>query len=626
MCGIAGMYAPGRENDDGSARVGDAIAALRHRGPDAQGVWTDADVTLGHARLSIIDLSAEANQPMHWPGLPVTLVYNGEAYNYRELRVQLESLGFAFRTRSDTEVVLAAYLAWGPAAFARINGMFACALWDARERCLHLVRDRFGVKPLYYCQNGKILYFASEPKAILAMHPDGARSLDRQALHEFLWFGNALGERTLFDGIRRVPPGTCVTVSDRGRRSMRLWSCAEVPAVTDDYDSAATEVRSRLRAAVRSHLVADVPVGVFLSGGIDSSAITAFAAEALGSDLRTFSVAFDYEQNSELAFARAIARKFQTRHEEITIRAPEARDLVPALVRCHDEPFSDAANIPLYLLSRQLRGTIKVVLQGDGGDELFAGYARYEWLRTARLPWPAARWLTRRIFPAHEPAPRRLARAVRVVEALGAEPVQRSVLLLTVETERLPPSGILGPELRASVQALDPFAAYREMQAATRGLDAVQSMLRTDLGILLPDTFLEKVDKATMANSIEVRVPFLDNDLATYAIGLPSRYKVRVGEKKRVLRRALRGIVPDAVLDRPKTGFGVPYQRWLRGPLREFLLEVTLNGAARRDRVLDATAIESLAAQHACGARDHGFLLWKALNFAVWYEAYRVSA
>lgn len=626
MCGIAGIFAPGSAGDEGAARVAEAIAILRHRGPDAHGVWRDADAVLGHARLSIIDLSTGANQPMQWPGLPVTIVYNGEAYNYRELRAELEALGFVFRTKSDTEAVLAAYLAWGTSAFARINGMFALALWDGRERRLLLVRDRFGIKPLYYREDGDALYFASEPKAILAMCPDAARRLDHQALHEFLWFGNALGNRTLFGDIRRVPPGICLTAGMNGRHSMRFWSCGEVSEVTDSYETAAAEVHRRLRAAVRSHLVADVPVGVFLSGGIDSSAITAFAAEELGSDLRTYSVAFDYEHGSELAFARMVAQKFGTRHEEFSIRAPDARELLPTLVRCHDEPFADAANIPLYLLSRQLGGSIKVILQGDGGDELFAGYGRYEWLRMGRFPWSVARWLTRAILPAHRPAPRRLARAVRVIEALGAAPGRRSALLLTVESERLAPTCILGHELRERVRALEPFARYFEMQASTCELDAVQSMLRVDLGILLPDTFLEKVDKPTMANSIEVRVPFLDNELATYAIGLPSHYKVRIGEKKRVLRRALRGVVPDVILDRRKTGFGVPYQQWLRGPLRGFLLDAALGGAACRDGVLNPAQIEFLAAQHSEGVRDHGFLLWKALNLALWYDMYRVAA
>jgi asparagine synthase (glutamine-hydrolysing) len=296
------------------------------------------------------------------------------------------------------------------------------------------------------------------------------------------------------------------------------------------------------------------------------------------------------------------------------------------LIRCHDEPFADAANIPLYLLARHLDHRVKVVLQGDGGDELFGGYGRYEWLRLPKLPWSAARWALRRLYSTNLGASARFRRIARVIDALGAPEEKRFALLLTVETERSPPTRVLGREFREVVTRLDPFDRYRQVLTDIGNEDAVQSMLRTDARIILPDTFLEKVDKATMAHGIEARVPFLDNELLEYALGLPSGFKVKVGHKKRILRKALRGIVPDEILDRPKTGFGVPYQSWLRGPLRDFLLESVRGSRASTDRILDFDTVEKLSREHASSAHDHGFVLWKTLNFALWYEEYGIYA
>jgi asparagine synthase (glutamine-hydrolysing) len=430
----------------------------------------------------------------------------------------------------------------------------------------------------------------------------------------------------MFREISRLGPGCYMTVNDGSQRVHPFWSIAQVRPVEDPYRAAVGEVQRRLRRAVRSHLVSDVPIGVFLSGGIDSSAITALAAEELGDGLMTFSVAFDFQDTNELPYARWIAERYRTRHEELMINAPAARDLIPVLIRCYDEPFSDAANIPLYLLAQHLDRRVKVVLQGDGGDELFGGYPRYEWLRLAKLPWFGARYASRRLHATSSRLPAVVRRTARVIEALGAPGEKRFALLLTVETEQAPPTQVLAREFREIVDRSNPFQRYRQVLAEVDGEDAVQSMLRTDAKIILPDTFLEKVDKATMAHGIEARVPFLDNGLVEYALGLPSKYKVMIGQKKRILRSALRGIVPDAILDRPKTGFGVPYQRWLRGPLRDFLLESLRESRARQDRILDFDTIAGLSRDHASGGADHGFILWKTLNFALWYEHYGVSA
>jgi asparagine synthase (glutamine-hydrolysing) len=624
MCGITGIV-------DLSAagplrpQVEAATTSLSHRGPDSRHVWDDGSVALGHARLSIIDLSAAADQPMIGGAGQVAVVFNGEIYNYRELRADLKARGCTFRTSSDTEVLLEAYLQWGEDAFGRLSGMYAFAIWDARIRCLRLVRDPLGIKPLFYAQRGARLEFASEIKALLAMSPGASWTIDPQSLHEYLWFGNALGSGTVYDGIRRLEAGECLTFDSAGVGRRKLWRIADAPEVRDDFATATRRVRELLEQAVSSHLVSDVPVGIMLSGGIDSSAIASFAVRASASRLSTYSVAFDFDDTGELPAAAKLARQLGTEHHELFVKADEIADLVTTLVHCHDEPFADAANIPLYLATRQLRSTVKVVLQGDGGDEMFAGYRRYE-LLGIRAPWRAVRALSTAIVPRGLDLPDSLRRVLRMGEALGASDPLRMALLLTMDSERHPPEQIVGAELRQRLRSVDPFRRYREVLATLPPIDDVQRMLWTDASILLPDTFLEKVDKSTMANGVEVRVPFLDIELAKYALRLPAEYKVHGGERKRVLRHALRGIVPDEVLDRPKRGFGVPYGRWLRENLHDLVQTYARESRAVRDGLLDGKRVAQLADEHRSRRRDHGFLLWKALQLAIWYQDYPVNA
>jgi asparagine synthase (glutamine-hydrolysing) len=624
MCGVAGIVDFAAAYPLGS-RVEAAVASIAHRGPDARHVWCDGPVALGHARLSIIDLSSAADQPMLGCDGRVAVVFNGEIYNYRELRADLIGHGCEFRTSSDTEVLLEAYLHWGARAFERLNGMYAFAIWDARTRRLTLARDPLGIKPLVYVHEGTRLEFASEIKALLAMRPGVGWKIDPQSLHEYLWFGNALGSGTMYSGIRRLEAGECLTFDEAGVRRHKLWRVAETPEVRDDFATATRRVRELLENAVSSHLVSDVPVGIMLSGGIDSSAIASLAARSSGPRLATYSLAFDFEDVGELPAAAALARQLGTEHHELFVRAEEIADLVTTLVHCHDEPFADAANIPLYLATRQLRSAVKVVLQGDGGDEMFAGYRRYE-LLGMRAPWGALRGLSTTIIPRGLDLPDPVRRVLRMSEALGAMDPLRMALLLTMDSERHLPEPIIGEQMKQSLRSLDPFRRYREVLQSLPDTDDVQRMLWTDASILLPDTFLEKVDRSTMANSVEVRVPFLDFELAKYAMRLPAAYKVHGRERKRVLRCALRGIVPDEVLDRPKRGFGVPYGRWLRENLYESVQTFARESRAVRDGLLDGRRVAQLADEHRRRHRDHGFLLWKALQLAIWYQDYPVNA
>lgn len=593
---------------------------LTHRGPDDTGTFVGAGIVLGHRRLSIIDLSSAGAQPMTHG--TTTIVYNGESYNFPQLRAELETLGHTFRGHSDTEVLLHAYQAWGLEGLERLEGIFAFALWDAARTRLVLMRDRLGVKPLFYARQGARLAFASEIKAIFAgIEPD--RSLDEQALTEYLWYGNAFEDRTLYRGVRSLEPGWRLIV-EAGEMRLEPWWRIEswlkdAPRATGPA-AAAGAVREAIDAAVTRQLVSDVPVGIFLSGGLDSSSIAASAAVAAGRRLSSFSVGFDYERGvNELPKARAVATELGLEHHELRIRGGALEEVIEALVRAHDEPFADAANIPLYLLASELRGRIKVVLQGDGGDEMFGGYRRYSILSAARL------W---RLWP-HGLEPlfdtfRFGARLARLgAAAASPDPALRMALLLTVETLRDPPTALLTPEARQSFEArTDPFAAYRRCAERFAGADPVQQMLLTDISLQLPSQFLAKVDRATMSHGIEARVPLLDEGVASLALSIPSSYKVRGAQKKIVLREAMRGRLPAKILDGPKTGFGVPYEHWLRGSLYGFAQARILEQRFLDRFSLDKTGVKSALTEHRSGARNRGFLLWKLLQLSLWSSQY----
>lgn len=599
---------------------------LAHRGPNNQSTKLLANGALGHTRLSILDLSDAGRQPMRSGNGRFTIVYNGEIYNFKALRAELISLGSTFRSQSDTEVVLEAFARWGRSSLGRFNGIFAFAIWDEELETLLLARDRFGVKPLYYClEDGAGIRFGSEIKAVLAA--EGKRGgLDRQALHELMHYGvGGLGARTLFADVRKLQAGEYLEFN-RGMLSRgKYWelnpefSCAEL--LTDPV----TSVRNLLEAAVKRQLVSDVPVGVFLSGGIDSSAVTAFAARNYGGGLKTYSVGFDFAgDSSELPKAAAVARHFGTEHHELFIKGVDLPAVIESLVKHHDDAFSDAANIPLYLLCKELQGGVRVVLQGDGGDEIFGGYRRYsmlaraDFLRAAAWIAQAGSWL-----PLGKVSLRRIQRMIDIWQERNSS--KRMALLLAQDECCPAPTRILGPGLRASVEREDPFARYREIGARLQGLDPVQGMLWTDTQILLPDIFLEKVDKSTMAWGVESRVPFLDNELTDYVLALPAALKMPGAKPKALLKSALRGIVPDYVLDAPKQGFGVPYGNWLRGPLANFARERMCNGRAAADGLIDGPVAARLLSEHISRQNDHGFLLWKTLNLALWYERYLPS-
>jgi asparagine synthase (glutamine-hydrolysing) len=597
-----------------------ALDLLRHRGPDTQGEYADDQVWLGHTRLTILDLSDAGRQPMTTTDGRYVICYNGEVYNYADLAGSLSLNHLA--SSSDTEVVLRAFAARGVHSFRLLNGIFAFAIYDKQTRKLFLVRDRLGVKPLYFRMIDEGLSFSSEIKPLLAMGDEPAQC-DRSALHEWLYYGTSLGARTLYRGIHKLLPGHYaeLELATFAFRQVAYWSPTELSGLPKNRDSLDTKigsVRSLLEQAVERQLVSDVPVGVFLSGGIDSSAVTAFASRHYAGKLATYSVGFDFDKGvNELPTARNVAKLYGTDHHELHVVGVDIGDVVKTMVGHHGMPFSDAANIPLYLLSSRIKDTTKVVLQGDGGDEVFGGYSRYATLSRYRM----ARVLAKIAGVANELTPRgaRYYRVKRYVSALAPrDPVEVMALLLTEEDVNANPEAVFDPGFRDEVIRADPFTRFRECQALFKNEDLVNQMLFVDAMIILPDIFLEKVDRATMAASVEARVPFLDNDLVEFCLRLSGTDKVRNGAKKWLLKKALEGIVPDAILSRRKTGFGVPYGHWLRAALKPLFFDELATFERRYPNVLDTRAVAAMHQAHATQRRDRSFLLWKVLNFTIW--------
>jgi asparagine synthase (glutamine-hydrolysing) len=628
MCGLLGIALGGAQEQAAVARLfPDALATLRHRGPDAHGEYKKDGVWLGHARLSILDLSDAGRQPMQTPDGRFVISYNGEVYNFREL-ARAHALT-DLRSGSDTEVVLQLFAKLGVGSFAQLNGMFALALYDARERKLWLVRDRIGIKPLYFRLTADSLACASEIKAIRALET-AAAECEISALHEWVYYGNPLGGRTLYRGIRQLLPGHCLELDLRTfRHSIQpYWTLEEQAGkgstAPPDARLAVEETRRLLEQAVRRQLVSDVPVGLFLSGGVDSSAVAALASRHYAGRLATYSVGFDFARGAgELPRARRVAEHFGTDHHEIHIRGASVGELVQRLVHHHDMPFADAANIPLALMAGKISEHTKVVLQGDGGDEVFGGYSRYFTLdhyKFLRLPALVAQHVHRLT-----PESAFHYRVRRYVRALAAQDMATTMaLLLTSEDRSMQPEAIFAQPLRALVASFDPFARHRECLAMLVDQDRINQMSFLDLMITLPDTYLEKVDRSTMAASLEVRVPFLDNDLVDFAVSLPGSAKTPGGKQKWLLKTALAGIVPDEVLQGPKTGLEVPYGAWLQGPLKPLFFD-QLSTFSRQNRgVLDTGYIERLFARTGAGVRDDSYMLWKVLNFMIWANDSRV--
>lgn len=622
MCGILGHVARRGHSPVMSREVfSSALRSLHHRGPDGSGIHQDGDLWLGHVRLSILDLSSAGAQPMRSPDGRHTIVYNGEIYNFRELAGQMRFGDL--RSGSDTEVVLRSFAAYGLASLPRFNGMFAFAIHDNVTRKLWLVRDRVGIKPLYFRIDAAGLSFSSEIKGILALS-SSAPTCNLAAVHEWLYYGNSLGGRTLHRDVQQLLPGHFIEIDlDSMRHTIGQYHTfkplprsptRDIPSIAES----AMEIRRLLEQAVKRQLVSDVPVGIFLSGGVDSSAITAFASRHYEGRIATYSVGFDFGgDGNELPKARRIAELFDTDHHEIHIGGADVAAIVEKLVRHHDTPFADAANIPLYMMAEKISSSTKVVLQGDGGDELFGGYRRYATLRHYRILNACAGPLLK--LHALTPPSSLHYRVQRYLHALAAPDLATTMaLLLTQEDPRWRPEEVFGVGIRGAIVGVDPFARFREVQPWFTDQDIGNQMSLTDLCIELPDLFLEKVDRSTMAASLEVRVPFLDHDLVDYTVRLSGKAKMPYGKKKWLLKQALDGVIPRETLLGRKTGFTVPYGAWLQRSLKPLFFDHLHTLQRTHPDLLNAARVEKLFARTGAGQQNHSFMLWKLLNFMIW--------
>lgn len=618
MCGIAGLFHPGVPKPVEPARVRAMADALAHRGPDGSGVWTGRGVGLGHRRLAIIDLET-GDQPMRSADGELVLAYNGEIYNFRALKAELEAFGHAFATTSDTEVVLAAWRQWGPSCLARFNGMFAFALYDAAEDALFLARDRLGVKPLHFATlPDGALVFASELKGLLA-EPRLRREPDPRAVEDFLALGYVPDDACILAGVRKLAAGHYLFVR-RGRplpEPVRWW---DVDFSSPSRASAAAleeEMVERLREAVCSRMVADVSLGAFLSGGVDSSAVVAFMAEASRTAVETSTIGFDPADHDETRWAAIVADRFATAHEVRTVSVDDM-ELIDTLAASFDEPFADASALGAYRVAELARRRVKVALSGDGADETMAGYRRHRLFaaedKVRRMLPPGARGAlgaAGALYPKLDWAPQFL-RAKTTLTALGrsAEEAYADAVTATSLTVR---SRLYRPEFR---QILEGHRAEQRYVGAMREAPAADPLSRAqyaDIKIALPGDILTKVDRASMAVSLEAREPLLDHRLVEFAASLPARFRLRGASGKWLMKKALARYLPEEILHRRKMGFVTPVGAWFRGPLATEAEGLARSAAFAELGWLDAAAIARVAAAHRSGRSDHGRLLWQLL-------------
>jgi asparagine synthase (glutamine-hydrolysing) len=628
MCGICGILTPDLSlvPDRGLLeRMRDLIA---HRGPDGAGLYLGPGVGLGHRRLSIVDV-AQGQQPMYSQDRRFVIVYNGEVFNHPALKTELEAAGVRYRTHSDTETVLHLYERMGERAVERMRGMFALAIWDSLERRLFLARDRYGVKPLYYAHRlDGTLIFGSEIKALLPAL-DSRPGLNREALPDFLANHAPSSEATLFTGIMRLAPGHTLTWQD-GRISIRRYwdvpiaNAREGPRPGSSAERALiTEFGERFTEAVRLRLMSDVPLGMFLSGGIDSAAITAAMATLVKEPIRTFSVAFAEREANELEYARLVATAYRTEHRETVISPAEFFAELPRLVWHEDEPIAHPSSVALYFVSRLAARHVKVVLTGEGSDETLAGYNRYRVTTyNARLAalygrWvpPAARRGLRRALEGLPAASRLRQRAARTFLMRGADLDELYFDNFAV-FGRAAQRELLSPELRAELALVDPYAAYHTALSRVSGKPLLSQLLYADVKTYLHE-LLMKQDQMSMAASIESRVPFLDHPLTEWVAALPQTMKLRGTTTKWILRQAMQGKLPPPILQRSKMGFPVPIGAWLRGPWRPLLNEYVTGARARARDLFDAITVERLVGEHIRGI-NHSERLWALLTFEIW--------
>ena len=631
MCGIVGIAdCAGKPVDQAALHA--MCGAIVHRGPDGDGFYTSPEdakdrgsVALGMRRLAIIDL-VTGQQPIHNEDKTVWVVLNGEIYNYPDLRSDLEAKGHTFHTKSDTEAIVHAYEEYGVDTPNYLRGMFAFALWDSRNGRLLIARDRVGKKPLLYSlSNGKLI-FASEFQAILK-HPDVSRDIDPKALWYYLSFLCVPAPMTAFAGIRKLEPGSRLIWEKGQVKIERYWSLDFTKKIDITESEAEERALNLLSESVKIRLMSDVPLGAFLSGGIDSSAVVALMSRLSSERTKTFSIGFDERDYSELEHARRVAKRFGTDHHEFTVK-PDAVEVLPTLVRHYGEPYADSSAIPTYYLSKMTRQYVTVALNGDGGDETFAGYERYVAMRLAdqynHVPELLRNGIVQPVvdfIPAPLGTRSRQAKLKRFLSVMNLPRAERYLSWTSALDEGLKLE-VCTPEFLARCGTADTAGFLRPWFAGNGSIDIVDRTLKADTESYLPNDLLVKVDIASMAVSLEARSPFLDHKLMEFAASIPARYKLRGLTTKRLLKKALKGLVPDQNLNRSKMGFGVPISHWLRGEMKRFLSEAILSERALHRGYFKPEVICRLFNEHAEGRRDYGAQLWTVLMFELWHREF----
>lgn len=644
MCGIIGFIDTSKSST--SAQLKNQIThmsmTLHHRGPDDSGVWvhSKSGIAFGFRRLAILDLSPTGHQPMLSSDKRYVMIFNGEIYNFAELRAMLESLGHKFRGTSDTEIMLGAILEWGiEKAVQHFNGMFAIAIWDRQENQLHLVRDRLGIKPLYYGWIGKTFIFGSELKALRA-HPDFSAEINRNALTLYLRHNYIPAPYTIYQGVQKLLPGNILTISANkpAKRSTtkQYWSVKSVvengfaKPFNGSRKDAIDLLDSLLRDAVRLRKVADVPLGAFLSGGIDSSLIVALMQAQSSQPVRTFSIGFNEADYNEAIYAKEIAHHLGTKHTELYITPEQAQAVIPHLPTIYDEPFSDSSQIPTFLVSQFARQHVSVSISGDGGDELFGGYNRYTW---AQHIWGAFGWMPyalrqqtaqaltatsghnwpTKALPMHFNFPNINDKLLKLAEIISADTQEETYLRLISHWKQPQQIVIGGHEPETLLRRPDhwpPLSSFR------------QRMMYLDTMTYLPDDILVKLDRASMAVSLEARVPYLDDHrIIEFAWSLPLSMKIHAGQGKWVLRQVLNRYLPKQLIDRPKMGFGIPIDQWLRGPLREWAEMLLNEHRLQKEGFFHSAPIRQKWEEHISGQRNWQYDLWDVLMFQAWWQA-----
>ena len=625
MCGIAGftdVTARAGTLEVDRQRVKAMCEVMRHRGPDDEGFYVESGVALGMRRLSIIDL-AGGHQPIHNEDRTVWVVFNGEIYNYVELRETLAAAGHRFSTSSDTETIVHGYEEWGDGVFSRLRGMFGIALWDTRTNTLLVARDRPGIKPIYYGEAGGRLFFGSEAKCLL-VNPEIDRELDPAALDHYLAYLYTPRDRAIFRGMRKLPPGHFLKVHDGRVQVQRYWELPVGETFRGSQADALEQLEHTLGDAVRSHMVSDVPLGAFLSGGIDSSVVVALMAKAAGRPVKTFSIGFEEAKYNELPHARKVAAHLGTEHYEFVVR-PDALGILDRLIWHFDEPFADSSAIPTWYVSEMARRHVTVVLSGDGGDELFGGYDRY-------LPHPRvasfdriAPGVGRAVAAATWRALPHGVRGKNFLRHVARDPQGRYLDSMTLyhRDER---ESLLSPDVVRRLGEWDAEAYFSIPFARLRDLPFAEQMMAFDFETYLPEDCLTKVDRMSMAHSIESRVPLLDHRVVEFAASLPASLRIQGDRRKHLLKQLAFRLVPRELLDRPKQGFGVPIGHWFRGSLRDVFGDILGSPDARQRGYFNYGFVDRVLAEHLSGRRDHSLRLWQLLVFELWHRQYAGQA